>query len=66
MINVLFFGPLRDVTRTAQEARELSSPATLGELFDAYAERFPGLRELQHRFRAKSRILRLIRGNCRW
>jgi len=47
MIKVLFFGPLRDIVGTAEERRELPSPATLGGVFHAYAERFPRLGELQ-------------------
>jgi MoaE-MoaD fusion protein len=47
MIQVLFFGHLRDVVGMRAEACELPATATLGGVFDAYAMRFPRLRELR-------------------
>ena len=47
MIRVLFFGMLRDIAGTREEACELPAMATLGGVFDAYAARFPRLRELR-------------------
>jgi len=47
MIKVLFFGLLRDVVGMREEACELPAMATLGGVFDAYATRFPRLRELR-------------------
>ena len=47
MIKVLFFGLLRDIVGTREEACELPATATLGGVFDAYATRFPRLGELR-------------------
>ena len=47
MIKVLFFGPLRDVVGAREEACELDASATVGGVFEAFASRFPRLRELQ-------------------
>lgn len=47
MIKVLFFGMLRDIAGMREEACELPAMATLGGVFDAYATRFPRLRELR-------------------
>ena len=47
MINVLFFGLLRDVVGMRQETCEMPATATLGGVFDAYAIRFPRLSELR-------------------
>ncbi len=46
MIKVLFFGVLKDVVGTPEETCELPPAGTLGGVFDAYARRFPRLREL--------------------
>ena len=46
MIKVLFFGVLKDVVGTPEETCELPAAGTLGGVFDAYASRFPRLREL--------------------
>jgi molybdopterin converting factor small subunit len=45
MIQVLFFGVLRDIVGTPGETSELPV-STLGEVFEAYATRFPRLREV--------------------
>lgn len=42
-VKVLFFGPLRELTGFAEEAVETSEGATLAQLFDRYAGRFPNL-----------------------
>jgi molybdopterin converting factor subunit 1 len=47
VIKVLFFGMLRDIAEMREEACELPAMATLGGVFDAYATRFPRLRELR-------------------
>ena len=47
MIKVLFFGPLRDIVGAHEEACELDASATVGGVFDVFANRFPRLRELQ-------------------
>jgi MoaE-MoaD fusion protein len=47
VMKVLFFGHLRDVVGMREEACELPATATLGGVFDAYAIRFPRLRELR-------------------
>ena len=47
MIRVLFFGMLRDIAGTREEACELPATATLAGVFETYATRFPRLRELR-------------------
>lgn len=47
MIKVLFFSPLRDIVGAPMEQRELPSPATLGGVFNACADRFPHLWQLR-------------------
>jgi len=47
MIKVLFFGSLRDIVGAREEACELHAAATVGGVFEVYANRFPRLRELQ-------------------
>lgn len=42
-VKVLFFGPLRELTGIAEDALEIPQGATLAELFDRYADRFPNL-----------------------
>jgi molybdopterin converting factor subunit 1 len=42
-VNVLFFGPLRELTGITEEAMEIPEGANLAELFDRYAGRFPNL-----------------------
>ena len=42
-VKVLFFGRLRDLIGMAEENSELPEGATLAQLFDRYAERFPKL-----------------------
>jgi molybdopterin converting factor subunit 1 len=42
-VKVLFFGPLRELTGIAEDVVEISGGATLAELFDRYAGRFPNL-----------------------
>jgi MoaE-MoaD fusion protein len=43
-VTVLFFGRVRELTGVTEEAVELPVGATLADLFDHYAERFPALR----------------------
>ena len=40
---VLFFGRLRELIGLAEEAPELPEGATLAQVFDKYAERYPKL-----------------------
>ncbi len=47
MIKVLFFGSLRDIVGAREDACELDAAATVGGVFEVYANRFPRLRELQ-------------------
>jgi len=42
-VKVLFFGRLRELIGLAEEAPELPEGATLAQVFDKYAERFPKL-----------------------
>jgi molybdopterin converting factor subunit 1 len=42
-IRVLFFGPVRELTGITEETAEMSEGATLSELFESYAGRFPQL-----------------------
>jgi molybdopterin synthase sulfur carrier subunit len=42
-VKVLLFGPLRELTGIAEETLEIPEGATLAELFDSYADRFPNL-----------------------
>lgn len=42
-VNVLFFGPVRELTGLTQEAVEIPAGTTLSGLFDRYAARFPQL-----------------------
>lgn len=42
-VNVLFFGPMRELTGIAEEAIELPTGTTLAEVFDRYCARFPKL-----------------------
>ena len=46
-IKVLFFGRLRDIAGRSEEVLELSEPASLGEVFEQYATRFPSLLDLR-------------------
>ena len=43
-VRVLFFGVLKDIVGSAEEAVELAPQATVGALFDRYSERFETLR----------------------
>jgi molybdopterin synthase catalytic subunit len=45
-VRVLFFGMLRDLTGRNTDEPEFFAGATLGTVFDRYAERFPRLKEL--------------------
>jgi molybdopterin converting factor subunit 1 len=47
MIQVLFFGVLRDIVGITEETREVPPSRTLAGVFEAYADRFPRLRELR-------------------
>ena len=47
MIKVLFFGLLRDTVGMREEDCDLPEAATLGGVFDAYATRFPRLRDIR-------------------
>jgi molybdopterin converting factor subunit 1 len=40
-VNVLFFGPMRELTGVAEETLELPAGTTVAELFDRYCARFP-------------------------
>lgn len=42
-VKVLFFGRLRELTGLAEEAGELPEGATLAQVFERYAERYPKL-----------------------
>jgi molybdopterin converting factor subunit 1 len=42
-VNVLFFGRVRELTGMSEDAIEMPSGATLADLFDRYAARFPQL-----------------------
>jgi len=42
-VRVLFFGRLRELTGLAEETEELPAGATLVQVFDRYAERYPKL-----------------------
>ncbi|HUI51328.1 MAG TPA: molybdopterin converting factor subunit 1 [Terriglobales bacterium] len=42
-VKVLFFGRLRELIGLAEEVPELPEGATLAQVFDKYAERFPKL-----------------------
>jgi molybdopterin converting factor subunit 1 len=42
-VTVLFFGRLRELTGLSEESATLPEGATLADLFDTYAERFPQL-----------------------
>ena len=42
-VKVLFFGRLRELTGLAEEAGELPDGATLAQVFERYAERYPKL-----------------------
>ncbi|HXY00335.1 MAG TPA: molybdopterin converting factor subunit 1 [Candidatus Limnocylindrales bacterium] len=42
-VNVLFFGRIRELTGMAHETVEVHAGATLEDLFDKYATRFPQL-----------------------
>jgi molybdopterin converting factor subunit 1 len=46
-VNVLFFGRVRELTGLQQECVELPAGATLSDLFDRYATRFPRLAEFR-------------------
>ena len=43
---VLFFGMLKDIAGRAEDHLELTSPGTLGSVFDHYATEFPRLRQM--------------------
>ena len=45
-VHVLFFGLLKDIAGCSADTAELAAGASLGDLFDLYATRFPPLREL--------------------
>jgi len=47
MIKVLFFGLLRDIVGMREETCAVPETATLGGVFDAYATRFPRLRDIR-------------------
>lgn len=42
-VNVLFFGRVRELTGITEEAVEMPGGATLADLFERYAARFPQL-----------------------
>ena len=45
-VNVLFFGPLRDITGKTEEKIEVAEGVTLGSIFDRYAAAYPRLKGL--------------------
>lgn len=47
-VRVLFFGMLKDLVGQSREDREFPEASNLRTVFDAYASRFPRLRELAH------------------
>lgn len=46
-VQVLFFGLLRDITGQSQTSLELPADATVGQVFDHFAARFPALVDLK-------------------
>ncbi len=46
-VRVLFFGPLKDITGTAEEQLDIAGGSSLGELLDHYASRFPRISEMR-------------------
>jgi molybdopterin synthase sulfur carrier subunit len=42
-VKVLFFGRVRELTGLAEESLDMPAGATLSDLFDRYAQRFPKL-----------------------
>jgi molybdopterin synthase sulfur carrier subunit len=42
-VNVLFFGPLRELTGMAEETLDFPAGTTLAQVFDNYCTRFPKL-----------------------
>jgi len=42
-VRILFFGQLRELVGVAEESGELPAGATLAQVFERYAERFPKL-----------------------
>jgi molybdopterin converting factor subunit 1 len=42
-VTVLFFGRVRELTGVAEESLDMPAGATLADLFDRYAQRFPRL-----------------------
>ena len=46
-VNVLFFGPLRDIAGKAEEKIDVAEGAALGSIFDLCADRFPRLKALK-------------------
>ena len=45
-VNVLFFGPLRDIAGKAEEKIDVAEGTTLGSIFDGYAEAFPPMKAM--------------------
>jgi MoaE-MoaD fusion protein len=46
-VKVLFFGQLKDITGCSEDALDLPAGARLGDIFQHYANRFPGMQQLQ-------------------
>ncbi len=46
-IRVLFFGQLKDITRTPEAEEQVDSGATPGSLFERYCGQYPGLAGLR-------------------
>jgi molybdopterin converting factor subunit 1 len=42
-VNVLFFGRVRELAGMTQESLEIPAGATMADLFERYAQRFPAL-----------------------
>lgn len=46
-VNVLFFGRVRELTGITQESLEIPAGATMADLFESYARRFPPLADFR-------------------
>ena len=46
-VKVLFFGRVRELTGIAEETADISQGATLADVFDHYAARFPELKSFR-------------------
>ena len=46
-VNVLFFGRVRELIGITQESAEIPAGATMADLFERYAQRFPPLADFR-------------------